>query len=170
LNRQDSTVNVQVKYKDVQKTFSGRAEDVWLSVSRFFSEFIPTFDVARKLILRIDLQELVKSSQGIIAFSQEGPNVLVPRNKLTDNETLAVWLLANYIGTNLGLLSVDAVSKEELQTKLGKNAKITGTRLGEFVKNETAAKTADEKYRITTFGIVQMQRDMLPKIRAKLTG
>ena len=58
-------------------------------------------------------------------------------------------------------------SKEELQTKLGKDAKITSTRLGELVKNEMALRTVDEKYKMTTFGLVQMQKDVLPKIRSK---
>jgi hypothetical protein len=52
--------------------------------------------------------------------------------------------------------------------KLGKDSKITSTRLGELVKSEVAAKTADEKYKITTFGIVQMQKEMLPRIKAKI--
>ena len=60
-----------------------------------------------------------------------------------------------------------ALSKEELQAKLGKSGKITSTRLGELVKNDLVMKTADEKFKITTFGIAQMQKDVLPRIRAK---
>jgi len=68
----------------------------------------------------------------------------------------------------LGLVGGDGVSREELQAKLGKSGKITSTRLGELVKSDMAMKTADDKYRITTFGIVQMQKDIIPKIKAKL--
>lgn len=94
--------------------------------------------------------------------------MLVPRDKLTDNETLELWLLANYVGFQLGMAANEAVSKEELQARLGKDAKITSTRLGELVKNGVAAKTADEKYRITTFGVAQVQKEVLPKIKAKI--
>jgi Mn-dependent DtxR family transcriptional regulator len=66
------------------------------------------------------------------------------------------------------MLSGDALSKEELQTRLGKSAKIVSTRLGELAKNGVVAKTADDKFRITAFGIVQAQREVLPKIRAKI--
>jgi hypothetical protein len=31
-------------------------------------------------------------------------------------------------------------------------------------------KTADEKFKITTFGVVQMQKEILPKIKAKTSG
>ncbi len=64
-------------------------------------------------------------------------------------------------------MASDALSKEELQMKLGKNAKITSTRLGELVKSEIAAKTVDDKYRITTFGVVQTQKETIPKIKAR---
>jgi hypothetical protein len=159
---------VQIKYKDVEKTFSGNPEEVWLLISKFFNEFLPSFEIANKLVLNVDLQKLVKDCENIIAFAKEGPFLLVPRNKLTDNETLNLLLLANYVGYQLGKKANDGVAKEELQTKLGKGTKITSTRLGELVKNEVATRTPDEKYRITTFGIVQVQKDILPKIKAKI--
>jgi len=168
LNSEANALTVQIKYKDVEKTFSGSIEEVWLSVNKFFLEFIPSFEIANKLMLRIDLQKLAKDCEGMIAFSQEGPTMLVSRDKLTDNETLSLWLLANYVGCQLGMLKSDGVSKEELQAKLGKNAKITSTRLGELIKNETATRTSDEKYRITIFGIAQTQKETLPKVKTKM--
>jgi len=159
---------VNVKYGDVEKTFSGSLEDVWLSLGRFFGEFVPSFGVARRLVLSADLQMLVKECEGLIAFSKEGANLLVSKDKLTDNETLLLWLLAGYVGFQLGLVGGNSVSKEELQVRLGKSGKIVSTRLGELVKSDMIVKTDDDKYRITTFGVVQMQKDFLPKIKAKI--
>lgn len=167
MNGETDNVTVQVRYKDVEKTFSGTPEQVWLLLNKFFGDFLPTFETAKKLLLNVDVQRLAKDCEGVIAFSKEGPNLMVAREKLTDNETLTLWLLANYVGFQLGATKRETVSKEELQIKLGKNPKIASTRLGELVKNETASKTANEEYRITTFGIVQMQKEILPKIRAK---
>ncbi len=161
-------ITVQVKYKNVEKTFQGSAEETWLLLSRFFSEFIPTFEVASKLWLSVDLQSLAKDCEGLIAFSPEGPNVLAPKNKLTDNETLALWLLASYLGCKLNFAGGDALSKDELQIRLGKSGKITSTRLGELVKNDVVAKTADDKFRMTTFGVAQMQKDVIPRIKSKI--
>jgi hypothetical protein len=94
----------------------------------------------------------------------------VSKDKLTDNEALLLWLLAASVGYGLSLVGSDAVAKEELQAKLGKSSKIVSTRLGELVKNDLVLKLADDKYRITTFGAVQMQKDVLPRIRAKLSS
>jgi hypothetical protein len=170
LTEQQEKVAVHLKYKNVEKTFSAGPEEAWLLLSKFFTEFLPSFDIANKLLLTVDLQRLAEDCEGVIAFSQEGANLLVSKSKLTDNETLLLWLLAGYLGANLGMLEGDVLSKEELQAKLGKSGKITSTRLGELVKNDLVAKTADEKFRITTFGVAQMQKDILPKVKAKTSA
>lgn len=163
-------IEVKIKYKNVEQTFSAFSlEEIWLLLNKFFSEFLPSFEVASKLWLSTDLKELAEHCQGIIAFSKDGANLLLPKNKLTDNETLMVWLLASYVGHGLGLLASNSLSKEELQAKLGKTGKITSTRLGELVKNDLLTKTADDKYRITAFGVSQLQKEILPRIKAKKT-
>jgi hypothetical protein len=167
LTKEQDKVAVQIKYKQLEETFSATLEETWLLLNKFFNEFLPSFEIANKLWLSVDVQQLAKDCEGLIAFSKEGPNLLVSKSKMTDNETLLMWLLASYLGHRLGMLEVDALSKEELQAKLGKSGKITSTRLGELVKNDAVAKTDDDKFRITTFGIVQMMKEGLPRIKAK---
>ena len=168
LTNTNDKITIQVKYKNVEKTFSGNLEEVWFSLNRFFSQFISSFEIANKLVLSIDLQQLTEECVGLVAFSEEGYNLLVPRSRTTDNETLILVLLANYLGFKLGRTDSDRVLKDELQTRLGKSAKITSTRLGELVKNGTVARTDDDKYRITTFGLAQIQKDVLPRIKARI--
>jgi hypothetical protein len=158
---------VHIRYKDVEKTLSGNPEEVWLLLNKFFYELLPSFETARKLTLSVDLKTLAKDTEKVLAFAEEGPYILVPRNKLTDNETLALLLLANHMGNRIGKTQADGLSKEELQAKLGKDAKITSTRLGELIKNEMVTRTSDDTYKITTFGLVQLQKDILPRIKAR---
>jgi hypothetical protein len=167
LTERQEIISVLIRHKGVEENFSGTVEEVWLLLSKFFNEFLPSFEIATKLWLSIDMQKLAQGIEGIIAFSKEGANLLVPKNKLTDNEALILWLLANYVGFKLGLVESGAVSKEELQAKLGKSGKITSTRLGELVKNDFAKKTDDDKFSLTTFGVIQTQKEILQKIRAK---
>ncbi len=167
MTEKPAKVTVNIKYKDVEKTFSATPEETWLLLNKFFTQFLPSFEIVNKLRLNVDLQTLAKDCEGLIAFSPEGSNMLVPKSKLTDNETLSLWLLARYLGHKLGMTDSDTLSKEELQAKLGKSGKITSTRLGELVKSDVVTKTADEKFKITTFGVAQMQKEILPKIKAK---
>jgi len=170
LTEKPERVTVHIKYKDFEKTVSATPEETWLLLNKFFNDFLPSFEIANKLWLSVDLQQLAKDCEGLITFSQEGTNLLVPNSKLTDNETLSLWLLAGYLGYRLGMLGSDSLSKEQLQAKLGKSNKITSTRLGELVKSDIVAKTTEEKFRITTFGVAQMQKDTLPKIKAKINA
>jgi hypothetical protein len=170
LTSQTDKISVHLKYKDLEKDFSSSLEEAWLLIDQFFREYLPSYEIAQKLTLNVDLQQLAKDLQGIVAFSMEGANLLVPKNRLTDNDALCIWLTAQYLGNKLGLLSSDSLSKDDLQTKLSKNGKIVSTRLGELVKNELVAKTTDYRFRITTFGLVQTQKEVLPKVRAKTSA
>jgi hypothetical protein len=101
LTEKQGKIEVQVKYNAVEKKFSGTPEAIWLLLSKFFSEFLPSFEVANKLLLSVDLQKLAEDCEGLIAFSEEGANLLMPKSRLTDNETLMLCLLANYLGYKL---------------------------------------------------------------------
>jgi len=155
-----SQVTVHVKYGDVEKTFTGSVNDVWVSVNKFFSEMIPAFDIARKVTLTVDLAKLIEDFKDAVAIAPEGPEVLIPKEKLTDSEFLQYYLLAAYVCYRLGKRSTDAMSKEELQAKLGKNTKITATRLGELVKQGNVVKTDDGNYRISTVGVKKLQEEV----------
>jgi hypothetical protein len=168
LNDKSEKIHVQIKYKDIEQKFCAEPQEAWLLLNQFFKDIIPSFEIAQKLWLNVDAAQLAKDLNGIVAFSSDGPSLLAPKNKLTDNEILSVWLAAYYLGYKLGLVNSDSLSKDELQFKLCKSGKITSTRLGELVKNDFAAKTADERFRITTFGVVQAQREVLPRIKSKI--
>ncbi|MGA2682845.1 MAG: hypothetical protein ABSF44_13715 [Candidatus Bathyarchaeia archaeon] len=167
MSEKPQKIQIQIKYKDISQGFSAEPQEAWLLLKQFFQEFIPSFEIAQKLWLGIDLNQLAKDLDGLVAFSGDGASLMAPKNKLTDNEALSIWLTAQHLGHELSLLGGDALSKEELQTKLGKSGKIVSTRLGELVKNGWVGKTADDKFRITAFGILQTQKEVVPKIRAK---
>jgi hypothetical protein len=168
LTSEENQITVSVKYGGVEQTFSGSLEEVWAALNKFFSELIPAFQIAKALVLSVDLQKLVEECKGLVGFADNMPHLLVPKEKLTDNEALALHLLAAHIGFRLGMLKTDVLTREELQARLGKNPKITSTRLGGLVKSEIAEKTGEGGYRITSFGVFQVQKEWLPKIKAKL--
>ena len=118
MSEEPSRLMVHIRYRDVEKELSGSPEEVWLLLNKFFEELLPTFETARRLMLTLDLRTLARDSEKVLAFAEEGPCILVPRDKLTDNETLVLLLLANYMGRRLGKTQTDGLSKEELQAKL----------------------------------------------------
>jgi len=170
LSEKPEKIQVQIKYKEIEQQFSADPQDAWLLINKFFKDFIPSFEITQKLWLSIDLQQLAKDLNGIVVFSSDGASLLVSKNKLTDNEALSIWLTAYYLGHKLGMVNSDSLSKDELQMKLGKSGKITSTRLGELAKNGVVVKTADERFRITTYGVVQTQKEVIPRIKSKINA
>jgi len=168
LGEAERVITVHVKYGEIEQTFTGSVNDVWVSVNKFFSEMIPAFDIARKVTLTVDLARLIEDFKDVIAIAPEGPELLISKERLTDSETLQLYLLAAYMGYRLGKLTRETMTKEELMAKLGKNMKITTTRLGELTKDGQIAKTEESNYKITTIGIKRFQDETLPKIRTKL--
>lgn len=160
-------VTATIKYQDTEQTFTGNANQVWTSINKFFSEMIPALDTVKKAILTVDLETLIEDSKNIIAIAPEGPAILVSKQKLTDNETLTLHLIAAYIANKLGQPK-DYLTKEELQSGLGKSSKITSTRLGELIRDGNATKTQEGNYKITTIGIKRFQEEALPEIIQKL--
>ena len=163
----NETVSVQIKYKDTTQNFTGDADQVWRSINKFFAEMMPALHTIQKALLTVDLENLVEDCKNIVAIAPEGPVLLVAKQKLTNSETLTLHLLATYIANKFGNPK-DYVTKEELQAGLGKNAKITSTRVGELVRKGYATKTEECNYRITTLGIKRFQDEVLPEIKEKL--
>lgn len=156
----EHVITVHVKYGDVEQTFTGNVNEVWVSVNKFFGELVPTFDIARKVTLTVDLAQLVDDVKGVVAIAPEGPELLVPKEKLTDSEALQFYLLTAYVAYRMGKRVSDTMTKEELQTKLGKTPKITSTRLSELVKEGNVVKTEEGNYRLATVAIKKLQQEL----------
>ncbi|UCE95630.1 MAG: hypothetical protein JSV51_07915 [Candidatus Bathyarchaeota archaeon] len=161
------SLTVRVKYMGMEKTFVGDVDSVWVNVNRFFSQMVPLIAIARRAVLTVNLEEAIRAGEGLVAVAEEGPMVLVSKQRLTDNESLLLKLLAAYIGGRLGVLDRIWLSREELKGWLGKSGKITGTRLGELCHEGLVAKTEEGRYRLSTFGIKQLIEEILPRIKRK---
>jgi len=167
LTESERKITVNIKYSGMEQTFTGNVNDVWVSVNKFFGETIPTFDLARKVTLTVDLAKLIDDFKDVITIAPEGPELLIPKDKLTDSEVLQFYLLAAYVGFRLGKRLTETMTKEELQAKLGKSMKITATRLGELVKQGTVVKGDDGAFRIATIGVKKLQEE-LTAIKAEI--
>ena len=164
----EETLTVNIKYQDIEQTFTGDPDQVWISINKFFSEMVPAIHTVKKILLTVDLESLIEDCKNVIAIAPEGPVLLVSRIKLTDNEILTLHMIAAYIGNKLGHAE-DALTKNELQTRLGKNSKITSTRLGELIRDGYVTKTDEGNYKIATLGLRRFQKESLPEIRQKLS-
>ena len=166
---QEDEVTVHIKFGELEQTFRGKPEEVWILINRFFAKTFPAIKILKDIVLTVDLERIIEDLKGIIEISKEGPHILISKSKLTDREFLMLNLLGMHIAYKLGISVRDYLSKEELREGLGKSTKIVSTRLGELCREKLVAKTENDGYRITDFGVRFFQRHVLPKIRAKIS-
>jgi predicted transcriptional regulator len=149
-------VSVQVTVGDVKVQFSGTAESVMASVFNFLSKQVPSMDLARKISLSYDADELVAKYAGLVKITPEGPRVIPDSDvRLSDKDMVALQLVAARIAKETGKVQDDAMQVSDIQSATALNPKSISSRISEMVKAGHVARDEKEpgKYRITTAGI-----------------
>ena len=165
-DKKDRKISVIVRFGEIENAFVGNANDVWFSLNKFFSENVPGLEILNRIMLTIDIQQLIEDCKDIVAITPEGIAVLVSKELLTDNEALMLHLLARYLGHKIGVSETAYLPRVALQDGLGKNAKIISTRLGELCRKGYVVKI-NADYRISTIGVKTLQSELLPRLKAK---
>jgi len=162
---EETPIVVHIKYGGLEQTFTGSLEEVWISINRFFSQFIPTFTIAQRLTVAVDLAELAKQLEGLVVLTPKGPEVIVNRKRLSDRDYLMLCLVSAHLGYHMGLLDFGSLTRDELQRRLGKTAKITSTRLSELIRRGWVERVDEDRFQITKIGLWRFVEERLPKIR-----
>jgi len=166
--REGDVITVFVKYGTLEAKFEGPVEEVWRSINKFFSNFMPVFDLARRTTVTIDLAELVEETEDLVGISPDGEVIiLADRKRLPDRDIIMLGLLGAYIGHKLGALQKETLTSAQLRKMLEKSAKITSTRLSELKRLGWIEKTDRGEYRITYLGILRFRERRLPRIAAR---
>lgn len=163
-------VIIKIKYKHIEKTITASPEETWRFLRGFFKEFIPSYKIAEKLTINVDIQKIAKECEGLIVYLSDQPIILKPNKKLTDTETILLWLLAYYLGNEINIIESKSISTDFFQSKLKKSRKIIITRLNELAKNNMIKKISASDYALTYLGISLMQKEILSKIKLKYTS
>jgi len=164
---EEDLLELFVRYKDMELRFKGKPDDVTRSFLRFIQKILPTYDLASKLALTIDLEDLLKSLEGIIAFTPEGPVVMVPKERLGgERDAILLHLVKAYVGYRTGRLEEDSLSTSEIASLTGGKTSTIGARLSELVSAGQVERVGRGEYRMTTLGIRNFIDEVLPKIES----
>ncbi|MBS7656597.1 MAG: hypothetical protein QXI71_02210 [Candidatus Bathyarchaeia archaeon] len=163
-----SSLEVIVKFKDVETRFVGKSEDVIQSVLKYFSKIIPGFELISSLTLTIDMENLLKSVKDLMAFTPEGIVITVPREKMGgERDVILTHLVKSYIGFKTGQIGKDSLTMNEIQSFTGGKSGTVGARLSELTSLGWVERVGRGEYRITTLGVKAFLDDVLPKLVPK---
>ncbi|WP_415281902.1 hypothetical protein [Candidatus Nitrososphaera sp. FF02] len=153
---QPENVSVSVTVGDVKVQFSGTAESVMASVFNFLSKQVPAMDLAKRISLSYEVNELVSKYAHLVKITPEGPRIIPDSDvRLSDKDMVALELVVARIAKDTGKTQDDAMQVSEIQSATALNPKSISSRISEMVKVGHVARDEKEpgKYRITTAGI-----------------
>jgi len=166
MSPEEMKLELTIKYKDIETKIAGKPDEVIRAFFNFMSQILPTYDLASHLTLTVNLEELLRSVRGIIAFTPEGPVITVPREKMGgDRNAVILNLIKAYIGYKTGRLERDSLSMAEIMVATGGRSRTIAARLSELADMGLVERVSRGEYRVTTLGIKFFLDEVLPKIR-----
>lgn len=166
MGSEEANLELTVRYRDVEAKFSGKPDDVIRAFFSFMSKVLPTYDLASQLTLTINLEDLLASVKNLIAFTPEGPVVVVPREKLGgDRNIIMLNLIRAYIGYKTGRLGKDSLSTSEIMALTGGKSGTVAARLSELTDTGLVERVGRGEYRVTALGVKYFLDEILPKIK-----
>lgn len=162
---EQTTIEVVIRYRDVEKTIKGSPEDVFRGVFQFLSETIPSLAVVSKITLTVNFADFLNDAAGVFAVTPEGVVILTPLETLTDRELVLLYLVRAKIGFETGRSEKETLLASDLISFTGKGSGTVAGRLSELSGEGLVERTGKGEYRVTTFGLHRFRQDVLPKVK-----
>ena len=159
-------LEVIIKYGTLEKRITGQPDQVAQEVLSFLNKAIPQLELASRLSLSVDINELARACEGILAVTPEGVVVTTPIDQLADRELLLLHLAKARIAQMLGKSDKDLVQSADLTAATKKTAGTVAGRLSELCGENLAERKGKGEYRVTTLGLHLFREQVLPKLKS----
>jgi hypothetical protein len=166
LSKEESQLEVVVKYKDMETKFTGKPDSVMRGLLSYMSQVLPGYEIVSGLTLTVDFEDLLKNIKGLIAFTPEGIVVTVPKDKRGgERDIMLVHLVKSYIGFRTGQMEKDSLTMSDIKSLTGGKSGTVGARLSELTSSGWVERVGRGEYRITTLGLKSVLDEIVPKLK-----
>lgn len=167
LSNLGQTLEVIIRYGSLEKKITGPPELVAKEALTFLMKAVPELELASRLSLSVDLNQLAQACEGILAVTPEGVVVTVPVEKLADRELVLLHLAKARIAQMLGKDEKDFIQSADLITATKRTAGTVAGRLSELCAEGLAERKGKGEYRVTTLGMHVFREQVLQKLKAR---
>lgn len=157
-------LEITIRFGSVEKKITGTPEDAAKAALSFLTSIVPQLELASRLVLSMDLSELAKSCEGILAITPEGVVTIVPTEGLADRELILLHLAKAKIAEMTGKSKSDTIQTSELIVATKRSTGTVAGRLSELCSESLAERKGKGEYHITTLGLHLFQKEILPKL------
>ncbi|MEM2897285.1 MAG: hypothetical protein QW265_04700 [Candidatus Bathyarchaeia archaeon] len=158
-------IEVRVRYKDVEKTISGDAEQVIRELLSFLSKIVPQIELLSQIALTVDVNEFLLACKGIFAITPEGTVTTARTESLTDRENIMLHLVKARFGFITKKNEKDSVTIGDLIGSTKSSAGTVAGRLSEMCSEGLVERVGKGEYRITTYGLDFFIKNIASKIK-----
>ena len=168
MTEEKANVELSVRYKDMETRFTGRPNEVIRSFLGFMSQIFPAYDLVSGLTLTVDLENLLKNIEGLIAFTPEGPALTIQKESLSgERDAIVLYLIMAYVGYQTGQTKEESLTTSEIISLTGGKSSAVGARLSELTSMGWIQRISRGEYKMTTLGVKAFLDEMLPRIRPR---
>jgi len=165
MSADEGKVEVLVRYRGMEVKLSGAPNEVTRAFLEFMEKMLPSLELVNTLVMTVDLEKLLHELQGIIAITDEGIIVTIPRESIGEREAILLHMVKASVGFQLSKLEGDSLSIADILTLTGGKPSTTAARLSELVDLGWVDRVGRGEYRITTFGVRSFEESVLPKLK-----
>jgi len=163
--KSDGDLTVKIKFDGNEAEFSGNVDQVSRFFLKFMMEYYPTFRMVSRLKLTVDLEDLLRKLEGVLAISDDEIVILTPKEEMSDREHILLILLKRYLGNMLGLKDRDYLTVQEIVTQSGEPKNTVSGRLSELVSEGMVKRVERGKYKVTSLGIKHLVENVIPELK-----
>ncbi|MBS7658931.1 MAG: hypothetical protein QXR82_05315 [Candidatus Bathyarchaeia archaeon] len=162
---EERKIEVHLKHKDFEKKIIGNVEEVLKELISFLTQIYPKMELASKLSLTVDVNELITACEGIIAITPEGVVTLVDVETLPDKELILFHLVKAKIGRLLNKSEKESLLISDILSSTKHSVGSVAGRLSELCSEGFVERIGKGEYRITTYGLDYFLKNVIPKLK-----
>jgi len=161
---ESKSLEVLVKWNEKETRFTGSVEAISSAFLNFLCKKFPSIEIVSKILLTIDLEQVMQSLESLLVIAKEGV-IFLPSIKLKASDAIILSLVGQHVGFKMGILGKDTLESTEIEKVTGeKRGTVTG-RLSELVKKRIVEDPEKGKYSITTLGIKYFLDEIASKLK-----
>lgn len=159
-----SNLKVLIKWNEKETEFTGSVEEVCSAFLNFLCEKLPAYEVVSKVLLTINIDQVLKSLDGLLLIAKDGV-MFLPEVKPKARDAIILCLIGQYVGFKMGILSKDTLEPSEIEKITEEKKGTVSGRLSELTRKRIVESPEKGKYRITTLGIKYFIDKVVKKLK-----
>lgn len=154
-------ISVRIKYGDIVYEVEGSTEEVLTDIIRWINNIIPTFNLAKRLLIDIDYQKLIESISKYGGLTSDGDILIYSEHNksLSLSNKILILLSLRHIQYKFGYVDEEALPLNMIARKLSSSNKTTSSRLSELYSQGYVSKdrrNGSVAYKITMKGLLKV--------------